>query len=176
MRPVASVLLLLAVVLAVYLAMWRGWRHRGERQADVPALHPVVAPVDAPAPVLRQADGRYFATTTAGEWMDRVVVHGLGVRSPCTLRLTPAGLDVLRGDLSFGVSRADLVGARRDRGTAGKVLPPHGVLVVTWRHPGSAGAPGQPQWTFDSGFRLQHAAEHHAWVTALTQLASGVER
>lgn len=174
MRSVLSVLLLLAAVLAVYFAMWRGWRHRGERQADVPSLHPVVAPVDAP--VLRKADGRYFATTTAGDWTDRIVVHGLGVRSPCTLRLTPAGLDVLRGDLSFGVPRAGLVGARHDRGTAGKVLPPHGVLVVTWRHPGTAGVPGGPQRTFDSGFRLQHAAEHQTWVTALTQLASGVER
>lgn len=154
------------VVLAalLYVAMWRGWRHRGERQADVPALQPVGAD---PGTVLRRADGRYYATTTAGQWMDRVVVHGLGVRSPCTLRLTPDGLDVLRGDLSFLVPRADLVRARRDRGIAGKVLPPHGVLVITWRH---------GPHTLDSGFRLAHAAEHDAWVTALTQLAQQVQR
>lgn len=164
MRTTIAVLGMVTLVALLYAAMWRGWRHRGERQADVPALHPVAGDPDT---VLRQAAGRYFATTTAGQWMDRVVVHGLGVRSPCTLRLTPQGLDVLRGDLSFAVPRADLVGARRDRGIAGKVLPPHGVLVVTWRH---------GQHTLDSGFRLAPAVEHDAWVSALTEFAQGVPR
>lgn len=164
MRTTVAVLGMVALAALSYVAMWRGWRHRGERQADVPALHRVAGD---PATVLRQADGRYFATTTAGQWMERVVVHGLGVRSPCTLRLTPDGLDVLRGDLSFTVPRADLVGARRDRGVAGKVLPPHGVLVVTWR---------RGQHTLDSGFRLARAAEHDAWVSAVTELAQEVPR
>lgn len=173
MRPTVAVLAMVVLVALIYLAMWRGWRHRGERQADVPPLHPVAGD---PSTVLRQAEGRYFATTTTGEWMDRLVVHGLGVRSPCTLRLTPDGLDVLRGDLSFTVATDDLVGARRDRGTAGKVVPPYGVLVVTWRHPGAAAGAGEPQRTLDSGFRLQHADEHDAWVTALPQASRKAER
>lgn len=176
MRTALSVLVMLAGVALIYGAMWRGWRNRGLRQADVPPLHAVKSAASgAVSPVLREAEGRYWATTSAGAWMDRVVVHGLGVRSPCQLRLTAAGLEVLRGDLSFSVARADLLGARRDAGTAGKVVPPDGVLVVTWRHPG-AGDPGQPQRTFDSGFRLAHAGEHDAWVTAVRDLTQEVPR
>ncbi len=165
MRSALSVLVMLAVVCAVYLAMWVGWRNRGRRQADVPPLAGVREPGTGDA-ASRTAEGRYYGTTVAGRWMDRVVVHGLGVRSPCTLRLTHAGLDVLRGALSFFVARADLVGARRERGIAGKVVPPDGILVVTWRH-GDAGA--APQHTFDSGFRLTNATDHDEWVTELSQ-------
>lgn len=169
MRPALSVLVMLALVLLIYLGMWRGWRARGRRQADVPALHPVQGGADT---TLRSADGRYYATTSAGDWMDRVVVHGLGVRSPCTLRLTADGLEVLREPHSFSVARADLLGARRDRGTAGKVVPPYGVLVLSWRHPGVAAGPDADQHVLDSGFRLQHAEEHDAWVEAITTLTA----
>ncbi len=167
MRPALSVLVMLALVLLIYLGMWRGWRARAQRQAGVPTLHPVPGGAEE---VLRTADGRYFATTTAGNWMDRVVVHGLGVRGPCTLRLTPDGLEVLRDPDSFFVARADLLGARRDRGTAGKVVPPYGVLVLSWRHPGVAAGRDADQHVLDSGFRLQHADEHDAWVDAITTL------
>lgn len=169
MRPALSVLVMLALVLLIYLGMWRGWRARGQRQAGVPALHPVSGNAGR---VLRTADGRYFATTTAGNWMDRVVVHDLGVRSPCTLRLTPEGLEVLRDPHSFFVASADLLGARRDAGTAGKVVPPYGVLVISWRHPGEAAGTEEDQHVFDSGFRLQHAEEHDAWVEAITTLTA----
>ena len=172
MRTALSVLVILALVLLIYVGMWRGWRARGRRQSDVPPLHPPAAEADAASTTLRTAEGRYFATTTAGDWMDRVVVHGLGVRSTCTLRLTPDGLQVQREPHSFAVARADLLGARRDRGTAGKVVPPYGVLVITWRHPGHAAGPDAQQHVLDSGFRLQHAEEHDAWVAAITALTS----
>ena len=169
MRTALAVLAMLALAMLIYAGMWRGWRARGQRQADIPPLYPV----DPGAPVvggtvLRIAQGRYFATTAQGGWMDRVVVHGLGVRSPCTLRLTDTALDVLREPHSFRIARADLLAARRDRGTAGKVVPPDGVLVLTWRHPGAAAGPDVTQHVLESGFRLEHAEEHDAWVAAVT--------
>jgi hypothetical protein len=171
MRTALAVLAMLSLALLVYAGMWRGWRGRGHRQADIPPLHPV-EPGAAVDGVLRTAEGRYFATTTQGSWMDRVVVHGLGVRSPCTLRLTDTAVDVLREPHSFRIARADLLAARRDRGTAGKVVPPDGVLVLTWRHPGAAAGPDVAQHVLESGFRLAHAGEHDAWVAAITALTS----
>jgi hypothetical protein len=173
MRPALSVGVMLALVLLIYLGMWRGWRARSRRQADVPPLHPVGGKRESD--VLRTAEGRYFATTTAGSWMDRVVVHDLGVRSPCTLRLTSDGLEVLREPHSFFVARADLAAARRDRGTAGKVVPPYGVLVISWRHPGAAAGADVHQHVLDSGFRLQHAEEHDDWVAAITAITASQE-
>src|SRR5512139_1339843 len=120
--PVAVLALLLALA---YLGMWLGWRRRA-RKHDVPPLVP--------------------SPTVGGDWLDRVVAQGLGARSLVRLRLSAEGLDVVRVGGSFRIPAEALRGARHDQGIAGKVVPPHGVLVVTWQH-GSL--------LLDSGFRLE---------------------
>lgn len=50
---------------------------------------------------LLEADGRYFGTTVAGSWLDRVVAHGPAARSRARLLLSAAGLDVHRGGDGF---------------------------------------------------------------------------
>jgi hypothetical protein len=134
--PVA---ILFGLLLLAYLAMWRGWKRRARKHA----LPPLV-PADPSAAGLR-ADGRYFGTTTNGDWLDRVVARGLGTRSTCRLTLSQGGLDVHRPTGSFRIPAPALRGARRDQGIAGKVVPPNGVLVVTWQH---------GDLLLDSGFRL----------------------
>jgi hypothetical protein len=159
-RWLAVALLLFAVALA-YLGMWRGWRRRGLRH-DLPPLARV--PADAPAPTLA-AEARYFGTTVSGDWLDRVVARGLGARSSCRLSLSAEGLDVLRPSGSFRIPVADLRGARQDQGIAGKVVPPHGVLVVTWTH-GDA--------LLDSGFRLTDGVVprlHDTWLRTISTMA-----
>lgn len=139
--PVAILFGLLALA---YLAMLRGWRRRG-RKHDLPPLVPVG---EAPADAL-VAEGRYFGSTTSGNWLDRVVARGLGTRSSCRVSLSAGGLDVRRPRDSFRVPVAALRGVRQDRGIAGKVVPPNGVLVVTWQH---------GDHLLDSGFRLDSLA------------------
>jgi hypothetical protein len=165
------VLILFGLLLLAYLAMWRGWRRRG-RKHDLPPLVEVSA--DRAGSVLR-ADGRYFGTTTSGRWLDRVVARGLGTRSTCRLTLSGAGLDVERPAASFRVPAAAMRAARRDRGIAGKVMPPDGVLVVTWQH---------GDHLLDTGFRLDPALTprgesseagsvremHEAWVDAIERM------
>ena len=158
-----SVLVLVALVALVYLAMWRGWRGRAKKH-DLPALVP--APPVADLPEAKLAGGaRYFGTTTSGDWLDRVVARGLGARSSCRLSLSPEGLDVVRLAGSFRIPAAALRGARHDRGIAGKVVPPHGVLVVTWQH---------GEHLLDTGFRLTDSsvtAQHNAWVRTISKMA-----
>ena len=87
--------------------------------------------------------GRYHGSTTAGQWLDRIVAHGLGTRSRVELTLTDAGLDVVRpGATDFFVPADALREARLDKGIAGKVLTEGGLLVVTWEHGGSCSTPG----------------------------------
>lgn len=106
--------------------------------------------------------GRYHASTTAGQWLDRIVAHGLGTRSRVELTLTEQGLDVVRpGAADFFVPAAQLRDARLDKGIAGKVLPEGGLLIITW-------ALGDR--LIDSGFRSDHSAEHPAWVDAIHHL------
>ena len=155
---------LLVFVGLLYLLMWRAWRRRAAGQRDLPEL-PAVP--DRPGEPLAEMSGRYYASTTAGDWLDRIVARGLGTRSLADLTLTPAGVVVRRpaaGD--FLIPAAALRGARLDRGIAGKVVPEGGLLVLTWRH-------GERE--IDSGFRAGRPADHAAWVTAVETLCSTTE-
>ena len=74
---------------------------------------------------------------------------------------------------SFRIPAAALRGARHDQGIAGKVVPPHGVLVVTWQH---------GDLLLDTGFRLDRptvaCADHGSrprpttpWVRTIAKMA-----
>lgn len=156
---VAGLLLLIALV---YWLMREGWKWRGTLQGDLPELPQ--APAE-PGPPRLALSGRYHGSTTAGQWLDRIVAHGLGTRSRAELTLTERGLAVVRpGARDFFIPAGSLRGARLDAGIAGKVLAEGGLLVITWQ---------LGDRLIDSGFRSDHAAEHTAWVDTLTELTGG---
>ncbi|AIR97217.1 hypothetical protein [Streptomyces glaucescens] len=152
-------------VALVYWLMREGWKWRGTLQGDLPELPG--AP-DEPGEVRLTMSGRYHGSTTAGQWLDRIVAHGLGSRSRAELTLTDAGLDVVRpGAADFFVPAAALREARLDKGIAGKVLTEGGLLVVTWAHGGKL---------IDSGFRSDRAAEHNEWVDVINSMIESTTR
>ncbi|MFJ9350449.1 hypothetical protein [Streptomyces sp. NPDC101237] len=146
-------------VALVYWLMREGWKWRGTLQGDLPELP--TAP-DDPGPARLTMSGRYHGSTTAGQWLDRIVARGLGSRSRAELTLTDAGLDVVRpGADDFFIPAAALREALLGKGIAGKVLTEGGLLVVTWQH---------GDRLIDSGFRSDHAAEHTEWVDAINSM------
>ncbi|MFF3514066.1 hypothetical protein [Streptomyces sp. NPDC002573] len=168
-------------VALVYWLMREGWKWRGTLQSDLPELPTRPSPTtldgggepsqpgmpEEPGPARLSMSGRYHGSTTAGQWLDRIVAHGLGTRSRVELTLTDAGLDVVRpGATDFFVPAEQLRGARLDKGIAGKVLTEGGLLVVTWEHGGKL---------LDSGFRSDRAAEHHDWVDTLNHMIDKME-
>ncbi|MFZ3593278.1 hypothetical protein [Streptomyces sp. BH104] len=150
---------LLLFIALVYWLMRQGWKWRGTLQGDLPPLP------DAPTeqgPAKLELSGRYHGSTSAGQWLDRIVAHGLGTRSRVELSLTSEGLNVVRpGASDFFVPAAALREARLDKGIAGKVLTEGGMLIVTWAHGDKL---------IDSGFRSDHAAEQAEWVTAINNM------
>lgn len=161
------------VVVAALLLMRRGWRRRAQAQADVPvpsdaplpgAPTPPAETPDAAAPVrLGPVGGRYLATTTAGDWLDRIVVHGLGVPSRAEVTVREDGALITRtGARDLFVPSDDVVGARLDRGIAGAVYEDGGLVVLTWR---------LGDRDLDTGFRSDHPDGHAELVTALAALA-----
>ncbi|MFI6764030.1 hypothetical protein [Streptomyces sp. NPDC050355] len=155
---------LLVFVAFVYWLMRQGWKWRGTLQGDLPELPST--PADPGEPRLKLS-GRYHGSTTAGQWLDRIVARGLGTRSRAELTLTDQGLDVVRpGAADFFVPADALRGARLDKGIAGKVLTEGGLLIVTWQH-------GDRR--IDSGFRSDRAGEHPAWVEAINALSTTTE-
>ncbi|MFE7586838.1 hypothetical protein ACFU5Y_35360 [Streptomyces gardneri] len=150
---------LLLFVVLVYWLMRQGWKWRGSLQSDLPELP--TAP-DTPGAARLTLSGRYHGSTTAGQWLDRIVAHGLGTRSRVELTLTDAGIAVVRpGANDFFIPADALREARLDKGIAGKVLAEGGLLIVTWAH---------GEKLLDSGFRSDRAAEHTAWVEALNSM------
>ncbi|ROQ62895.1 hypothetical protein EDD93_5626 [Streptomyces sp. 840.1] len=163
---ISWVIALAVLVAFVYWLMRQGWKWRGSLQSGLSDL--ATRPEGfADGEKLLTLTGRYHASTTAGQWLDRIVAHGLGTRSRVELTLTEQGLDVVRpGAADFFVPAADLREARTDKALAGKVLPEGGLLVITW-------ALGDR--LIDSGFRSDHSAEHPAWVEAVNHLTSSTE-
>ncbi|MFF3840497.1 hypothetical protein [Streptomyces sp. NPDC001930] len=158
---VAGLLLFIAFV---YWLMRQGWKWRGSLQSDLPELP--TAP-EAAGTAKLTLSGRYHGSTTAGQWLDRIVAHGLGTRSRVELTLTDAGLAVVRpGANDFFVPAEALREARLDKGIAGKVLAEGGLLIVTWTHGDKL---------LDSGFRSDRAAEHTAWVEAINSMITTTE-
>ncbi|MGI5336816.1 hypothetical protein ACQEVS_05140 [Streptomyces sp. CA-181903] len=147
---------LLLFIALLYWLMREGWKWRGTLQGDLP---PLPAVPEEPGPARLTLTGRYHGSTTAGQWLDRIVAGGLGTRSRAELTLTEEGVSVLRPGATDFLIPADAVrGARLDKGIAGKVLTEGGLLVITWQH---------GDRLIDSGFRADRVAEHPAWVEEL---------
>lgn len=160
---IALVLAMLAFIGIALAAMRRGWLGRRRRQAGIvpPAQEPPTGTVLGAA-----AEGLYVGAATAGDWLDRIAAHGLGVRSRATMRVGVAGVWFDRvGAPGAWLPRAELAGARLDRGVAGTVRGRDSVIVLTW-----AGA-GQP--AIDLGFRADDAAGHRLLLDGLA--AAGLD-
>jgi hypothetical protein len=153
-------LAVVALLVALGLLMRRGWRRRAARQSDLPPLPS--APVERGQLLLPALNGRYLATTTAGDWLDRIVAQGLGVPSRAELRLTRRGLEVSRpAAANFFVPAPQLRDARLDQAIGGQVAEDAGLLIVTWQH---------GDRLLDSGFRADHPNVHPDWVDAVAGL------
>lgn len=154
-------LLLTLIVLAVFLLLlWGmrvGWRRKARSQsARVPPFPPV--PDDPGEPEL-QAEGLYVSTTTAGDWQDRIVTRGVGMRGRASLRLYPGGIAVDRaGAPGFWIPRESITGARAASAIAGKVMGTDSLLVITWQAGDVA---------LDTGFRADDPAECPQWIDEL---------
>ncbi|MDQ0801081.1 hypothetical protein [Arthrobacter sp. SLBN-112] len=154
-------LAMLAVVAVVFVLLGIGWRNRLRRQSDVEQLPPVPAAPGEPAAV---AEGQYVATTTAGDWLDRIAVHGLGIRTNATLAVYPHGVLYERsGAPALYVPAASLTGVRQDSGMAGKFVEKDGLLVLAWT---------LGKHELDTGFRTRRAADKDVLYQALQELIS----
>ncbi len=164
-RQVATTLVLLAILLLSWWGMRVGWEHRRRRtEALAPAL-PVVP--DDPGPVTAGPfEAVYVSSTRAGDWLDRVVANGLGVRSPARVSVHPTGVLVGRsGAPDLFVPASSLRGVTTSPGIAGKVVGGSGIVVLTWSPAGTDDDRG-----LDSGLQPRHPADREALVAAVAAL------
>jgi len=168
MPPAVTALLLGAIGFVALAAMHLGWRHRARRTAAiVPATFAVPAARDPALGVPRTAalEATYVSSTTAGDRLDRVVAHDLGVRSRAVVRVFDAGVRIERTGARDVFIPADAVrGAGTAAGMVGKVVGPAGLVVLTWQAPGPGAA------LLDTGLRLRHAIDRTVLIEAVGAL------
>lgn len=154
---------LTSVILAVALLLlvWLGWRARKRRQSDIAA--PLPFP-EAPGRERFRVEGQYVATTAAGDWLDRVAVHGLGIRTRADAAVYDAGILFDRaGSGPLWVPAADLAEVRLESGMAGKFVERDGLVVVEWR---------LGEKPVDTGFRTHRPDDKSSLVAAIEDLMS----
>ncbi len=152
--------LVLAIVAFFLLCLWGmyvGWRRKARSQSV--RVPPFPAIPSGPGDVLLESTGVYVATTFAGEWQNRVVTRGAGLRTGAVLRLHDSGVAVERGGApDFWIPRDAVTGVRRDSKIAGKVMGTDALLVLTWR----AG-----ETELDTGFRGDDLDDYPQWIDQL---------
>ncbi|GAB3597268.1 hypothetical protein GCM10027446_25130 [Angustibacter peucedani] len=167
MTRTESVLVVVLLVVVAWGLMALGWRHRARRQLDVAAPAPVPADV-AQRAAAEGVEATYVSTTSAADWLDRVVAHGLGTRSAARLLATDAGLAVVRdGAPDVFVPTADLRDVRRESVRAGKAVPGAGLLVWDWDLGGTV---------VSTAVRLRHDAERDALEATIRSLLDHAPR
>ncbi|MBG6083328.1 PH-like domain-containing protein [Zhihengliuella flava] len=154
-----AILATLGTCAVLALLILLGWRHRLRRQGDVAS--PVAPPTELSAPWVT-VPGQYVSTTTAGDWLDRIAVHGLGYKANATLTVHPEGLLYARdGAPDVYVPAAALVGARRESGMAGKFVERDGLIVIEWTLGDHA---------VDTGFRPRFSDDSTAAIAAVDMI------
>jgi len=164
----ARIGLVIVVLALIALALWgmrRGWLNRRHRQADIP--EPPAQPpadVDLGEPV----EGLFAGTGTSGDWMDRIVVFDLGIRSRAAVSWGPAGIWFARqGARDLFIPAAAVTAVRADRGVAGTVRSRDSMVVVTWR---------LGERLLDTGFRADVTSAHATVLDGfVTTFATGVQ-
>ena len=160
-------LLMLALALALMGLVLVGWRGRLRRQSGIAAPAPVPDAAALGAERLR-CRGQYVVTTGAGDWLDRIAVHRLGVRTTADAVVYDAGLVLERaGAPDVFIAAGDVDGVRLEAGMAGKFVEEGGLVVVAWRLGGTA---------VDTGFRPRYAQEKNALVAAIGDLVQTAPR
>ena len=154
------VLVVVGVIALVLVAMRAGWRGRARRQADIP--EPPLPPASLADVACGPVTGVYLGSTQHGDWLDRIVVHDLGVRSRATAEVAAEGIALRReGARDVFIPAPTVRGAAMARGIAGKAYERDGVLVITWDLDGRL---------VDTGFRADVAEEQRALRDAVLGL------
>lgn len=154
-------------VLVVVLALWgmrRGWRRRSAATAPLVA-HLPEQPAELGARRAEPVEATYVSTTRAGDWLDRVAAADLGVRSPASVEVYDAGVQIRRtGARDVFIPATALRAAATAPGIAGKVVAGDGLVVLTWQ------ADADDARGLDTGLRPRHAADRPRLVAAVTDL------
>ncbi|MBU4337753.1 MAG: hypothetical protein KJ548_14420, partial [Actinobacteria bacterium] len=135
MTWVLSIALIVVVLVAALWGMRHGWVGRARTSAaSLPGLPPV--PNDLGAPTTALMPGIYVSTVLADDVLERVVAHGLGVKSQAAVQVFDSGVRIARsGAGELYLPRDVLRAVTTSAGQAGKFMGGDGLTVLEWMPP-----------------------------------------
>lgn len=153
----------LAIIAALCGMIWWGWRNRKRRQSHVPAPEDIPAALLDDEPLIA-AEGMVVGTVSAGDYLDRVAVHQLGIRTTGRVEVHSAGISVLRaGARNWFIPATDLTHVRTDRGVVGKFVERDGLIIIGWQ---------LGEVAVETGFRPRQTDVSHQIVTTVETVIS----
>ncbi|WP_159609148.1 hypothetical protein [Glutamicibacter sp. JC586] len=134
------------IIIAAITMILFGWRNLKARQSQIP--EPFAEFDDS---IEHSFAGMYVATTKFDDWLDRIAVHDLGVRTNATLELGTDGIHLIRsGSTDVHIPWEHYEQVKRSNGMIGKFVEKNGLIVITWNREG---------FTFDTGFRPRYSED-----------------
>jgi hypothetical protein len=127
---VLPTILIVAVLVAVFVLLWLGWRARRRGQADLGKLE--APPADFGAATFTD-DLLYVATTRADAPLDRITIAGLGFRARAVVTTAPSGIVLdLAGRGPVFIPKTAIRGVGRATWTIDRVVDSDGLIFVRW--------------------------------------------
>lgn len=160
-----STTLLVGVAALGLWGMWHGWQARSRRTATlVPTVPEVPEGVTTPADAV---EATYVSSTRSGDWLDRVVAHGLGLRTVALVSVHPTGVLVARTHApDVWVPAGALRAVGTSSGQAGKFVGRDELVVLTWVPDASTGV------ALDTALLVRHDAERPTLLAAAGALVA----
>jgi len=146
----------LVVVIAVVIQlMMRAWHRRARQQQELIGSLPGIPDAVSTATLITR--GLYCGCTMAPAWNERITAGDLGYRSKAVLTRYPEGimLERIRAQ-PIWIPQESITAIRMERGIAGKVVAPIGILAIRWRLPSGV--------EIDIGFRANHRDAYAPWL------------
>ncbi|HWU47431.1 MAG TPA: hypothetical protein VN133_11800 [Humibacter sp.] len=162
-------LIIAAITLLVFAAMWWGWRRRSRRDLGLRVEHDI--PGSLGVERLR-FDAFYVATTVHERPLERLAIPGLGFRARAHLTVHDTGIVLeLAGEPPVFVAAARIESADRATTTIDRVVEPGGLIRLAWRIAASPAAQGEPGTTVDSYLRPIAPEAAASFLQAITTIA-----
>lgn len=153
-----------AICVIAIVLMLLGWSHRKKRQSGIQAPEQLPASLTEPR---AEGEGIYVVTTFAGQHLERIAAHELGVRCAAALSIGDDGVSVYRTEAeNFFIPAANIAGITTVRGMVGKFVEDGGIIVI--RHK-------LGETSVDTGFRAETRTVHSTLLAALYKLAPEIQ-
>ncbi|GAA1804298.1 PH-like domain-containing protein [Nesterenkonia flava] len=150
----------LGLITVFCLLIWLGWRNRKRRQATLPAPQEIPAHLLEREP-LAAAEGMVIGTVSAADYLDRIAVHQLGLRTGGRVEHHTDGVAVFRaGARNYFIPAPSITSVRTDRGVVGKFVERDGAIIIGWTLGETA---------VETAFRARHAQTNTELLNSLNE-------